>query len=214
MHTRCEWEAPLTSHMKVREAAPLCLAGLSDQAMPLQLTALGKEILILVSAPGSTLWIPLLKKSSWSHPSLVLSFPSPESALSKKAQARLMGIGNGGSQTPSPPKNCANTSKFNCLQGWTFSMKFQPHVLIFIYASLQQKPKQGEKNLREAKQTCFEGSSQTWHEIRWIQKRVEPSLPLREIPLDARPSPPSRWKSGVPACRGKQCSSPLFHLRW
>lgn len=127
--------------------------------------------------------ISLLKKSSWSHPSLVLSFHSPESALSKKAWARLMGLGNGGSQTLSLPRNHANTFKFNCRQGWAFSMKLQPHVLIFIYASPQQKAKQGRKEpMREAKQMCFESSSRTWHEIRWIQERVEPSLPTQEIP--------------------------------
>lgn len=62
-------------------------------------------------------------------------------------------------------------------------MKLQPHVLIFIYASPQQKAKQGRKEpMREAKQMCFESSSRTWHEIRWIQERVEPSLPTQEIP--------------------------------
>lgn len=80
---------------------------------------------------------------------------------------------------------------------WNFSLKCLFSYMLPFSKNQSRKEKKNKKTMREAKQMCFESGSQTWHEIRWIQERMEPSPPPREIPSDARPSSPSRWKSGV-----------------
>lgn len=104
MHTRCEWEAPLISHMKAREAAPLCLAGLSDQAMPLQLTALEKEILIPVSAPGSTLCYSLAQEEFLESPILGTVISLSRKRIVQESMSKTDGNRQWRQPNPASPK--------------------------------------------------------------------------------------------------------------